>query len=57
MTQETKTARQKQVVCDCGSTFREDTDDRLVEAVKRHAREIHDMEMSRDQILSMAEWV
>lgn len=46
---------QKQVACDCGKIIRETTDDQLVAAVQKHAREVHDMELTREQILSMAE--
>jgi predicted small metal-binding protein len=45
----------KQVSCDCGKVIRERTDEELVEAVRKHAREVHDMELTRDQVLSMAE--
>lgn len=44
----------KQVDCDCGKTIREKDDDRLVAAVQRHAQEVHEMELTRDQILAMA---
>ena len=46
---------QKQVACDCGKTIREASDDQLVDAVQRHAREVHGMELSREQVLAMAE--
>lgn len=46
---------QKQVCCDCGKTIRETSDDALVAAVQKHAREVHKMELTREQILSMAE--
>ena len=46
---------QKQVACDCGKILREDTDDQLVATVQNHAREVHSMELTREQILSMAE--
>lgn len=46
---------QKQVACDCGKTIREPDDDALVAAVQKHAREVHHMEMTREQVLSMAE--
>ncbi|HET7274066.1 MAG TPA: DUF1059 domain-containing protein [Longimicrobiaceae bacterium] len=46
---------QKQVSCDCGKTIRENTDDQLVAAVQDHARTVHNMEMSRDDVLAMAE--
>jgi predicted small metal-binding protein len=48
---------EKQVSCDCGATVREATDDALVERVQKHAQEVHNMELSRDQVLSMAEVV
>lgn len=46
---------QKQVSCDCGKTIRGNSDDELVAAVQRHAQEVHNMQMSREQVLSMAE--
>ena len=48
---------QKRVSCDCGATINESSDDALVEAVQKHAKEVHDMELSREQIMSMAEVV
>ena len=45
----------KKVSCDCGKTIRESTDEALVAAVQRHARDVHRMELSRDQVLAMAE--
>lgn len=44
----------KKVSCDCGKVIRAQTDDELVAAVQRHAKEVHDMDLSREQILSMA---
>lgn len=46
---------QKQVSCDCGKVIREKDDDQLVATVQQHAREIHRMELSREQVLAMAE--
>lgn len=46
---------QKQVSCDCGKTIREKTDDQLVASVQKHAKEVHQMELTREQVLSMAE--
>lgn len=46
---------QKQVSCDCGKQIREDTDDRLVESVQQHARDVHKMDLTREQVLAMAE--
>ena len=45
----------KQVSCDCGKLIREQTDDALVAEVQRHASEVHDMTLTREQVLSMAE--
>ena len=46
---------QKQVACDCGKTIREASDEALVASVQGHAREVHKIELSRDQVLAMAE--
>lgn len=45
----------KQVSCDCGKIIREQDDDRLVAAVREHARDVHRMDLTREQILAMAE--
>ena len=45
----------KQVNCDCGKTIRESTDEELVRAVQKHAQEVHRMELTREQVLSMAQ--
>lgn len=45
----------KQVNCDCGKIIREETDDQLVASVQQHARDVHGMDLSREQIMSMAE--
>ena len=45
----------KQVNCDCGKTIREPSDEKLVESVQQHAREVHKMELTKEQILAMAE--
>jgi predicted small metal-binding protein len=45
----------KIVNCDCGYHVRGDTDDELVAATQRHAREAHGMELTREQVLSLAE--
>jgi len=49
------TAMAKRVSCDCGKTIRESTDDELVSAVQKHAQEVHQMHLTREQVLSMAE--
>jgi predicted small metal-binding protein len=45
----------KKVSCDCGKVIREKSDDDLVRAVQQHAQEVHRMEMTREQVLAMAE--
>lgn len=44
----------KIINCDCGFVARSDTDDELVAVAQRHAREVHDMELTREQVLSLA---
>ena len=41
--------------CDCGHVIRGETDDELVANVQKHAREDHDMEVTREQVLAMAQ--
>jgi predicted small metal-binding protein len=41
--------------CDCGYVMRGRTDDELVTNVQEHAREVHDMELTREQVLAMAQ--
>jgi predicted small metal-binding protein len=40
--------------CDCGRVVQGDSDDELVAAAQQHAREAHGMELTRDQVLSLA---
>ena len=40
--------------CYCGQVLRGGTDDELVANVKEHARKVHDMEVTREQVLAMA---
>lgn len=44
----------KVVHCDRGYVARGETDDELVADVQQHAKEVHNMDLSREQILSMA---
>jgi predicted small metal-binding protein len=44
----------KIINCDCGRVLRGDTDDALVAAAQKHAREAHGMELTRDQVLALA---
>ena len=45
----------KVIKCDCGSTIRGDNDDELVKAAQAHALDVHQMELTAEQALSMAE--
>ena len=46
---------EKKVACDRGKTLRGETDDQLVTDVQRHAKEVHDMNLTRDQVMAMAQ--
>ena len=46
---------EKRVSCDCGKVIQEKDDERLVTSVQKHAKEVHNMNLSRDQVLAMAE--
>ena len=41
--------------CDCGQVVRGETDNELVANVQKHAREVHDMEITREQVLAMSQ--
>lgn len=45
----------KKVTCDCGKTMRAGNEDQLVATVQKHAKDVHNMTLTRDQVLSMAE--
>lgn len=45
----------KVIKCDCGYVVRGDSDDEVVADAQQHASEVHGMELSRDQVLSMAQ--
>lgn len=44
----------KVIHCDCGYVVRGETDDELVADAQTHARDAHDMEITREQALAMA---
>ena len=46
---------EKKVSCDCGKVIRGKTDQELVAAVQEHAQTVHNMSLTREQVLSMAE--
>ena len=45
----------KVIKCDCGFVVRGGTDDELVAAAQAHAKDVHDMDITAEQALSMAE--
>lgn len=45
---------EKQVSCDCGKVIREESEEELVRAVKEHADEVHDMDLTEEEVLAMA---
>ena len=47
-------AMAKLFTCQCGVVLRGNTDDELVANAQRHAREVHKMEVTREQVLAMA---
>jgi len=44
----------KLFTCQCGVVLRGNDDDELVANAQKHAREVHKMEVTRDQVLAMA---
>ncbi len=46
---------QKKVIeCPCGTVLEGDGDDAVVAAAQEHAKDVHDMDLARDQALEMA---
>ena len=45
---------EKVVECPCGAQVRSSSEDELVRLTQAHASEVHDMDMSREQVLEMA---
>lgn len=44
----------KVFTCECGVVIRGRNDDELVQQAQRHAREVHRMQVTREQVLAMA---
>ena len=44
----------KKVQCDCGFVARAEDENTLLDVVQKHAKEVHDMDLTREQILAMA---
>ena len=49
------TGREEEARCDCGYVCRGGTDDELVVDAQRHAHEAHGIDVSREQVLTVAE--
>jgi predicted small metal-binding protein len=45
----------KVIKCDCGFVVRGATDDELVANGQQHAKEVHGVDMTRDQVLALAQ--
>jgi predicted small metal-binding protein len=45
----------KFIACECGVTIRGATDDEIVANAQEHARTAHNMEMTREQVLGIAQ--
>jgi predicted small metal-binding protein len=45
----------KVINCECGFVVRGETDDELVGNAQQHAREAHNMEITREQALAIAQ--
>lgn len=45
----------KKVCCDCGTVIRGATDAHLIAEVQAHATSVHNLELTPEQILAMAE--
>ena len=45
----------KTVRCDCGFVVRSGDDDKLVAELQQHAHDDHGMNLSREQVLAMAQ--
>jgi predicted small metal-binding protein len=45
---------QKVINCPCGFVVNGTTDDELVSRAQEHAKQVHQMDLSRDQALAMA---
>lgn len=44
----------KVIQCPCGTVIRAGDDEKLVVQAQRHAREVHAMALTREQVLAMA---
>ena len=45
---------QKVINCPCGFVLKGDSDDQVVSQAQAHAKDVHQMDLTREQALSMA---
>jgi predicted small metal-binding protein len=45
----------KVINCDCGYVVRGNTDDELVADAQKHARDVHGIDITREQVLALAQ--
>jgi predicted small metal-binding protein len=45
---------QKVINCSCGYIVKAENDDKLVEKAQEHAKQVHQMDLTREQALAMA---
>ena len=45
----------KKATSDCGKTMREPDDEKLIATVQKHAKDVHNMALTKEQVLAMAE--
>jgi predicted small metal-binding protein len=46
---------EKVIQCPCGTALRSEDEDELVAKAQQHAKELHSMELTREQALAMAQ--
>ena len=46
---------EKKVSCDCGKSISAGSDEELIRQVQAHAKNVHAMDLSGEQVLAMAE--
>jgi hypothetical protein len=44
----------KVIQCPCGTVIRGEDDETIVAQARRHAKDVHAMELTREQVLAMA---
>ncbi len=49
-----RVSTRKLIECPCGALIRGDSDEEVIAEAQKHAKDTHDMELTREQALSMA---